>query len=191
MCIIGIDPGLDGGIAELDERGEIVSLVKPAVVKAKKGRNTYEVSALVRVIKGFQDPDLPIHAFVEKQQPLPAMTKEGRKLGGSIANFHRGYGFGIWQGILTALGIPFEPVAPMTWQGAMLADVPKGDTKAASVLVATRIWPKVDFRRSEKGRKPDHGLCDAALLALYGLRYRIGKGAPADVASTEAPKSEA
>ncbi len=50
----------------------------------------------------------------------------------------------------------------------MFDGVNSEDTKQASVIVASRLWPDEDWRRSERGKKPDHGLTDAALIARYG-----------------------
>jgi len=63
--------------------------------------------------------------------------------------------------MLTALEIPYQLVAPQTWQRAMHAGTPGSDTKQRSILAAQRLFPSVDLRRNRKGRRPDDGLADA------------------------------
>lgn len=43
-------------------------------------------------------------------------------------------------------------------------------SKAASALVAQRLWPGVDWRASARCSKPHDGLTDAACIAEWGRR---------------------
>lgn len=79
----------------------------------------------------------------------------------------------MYQGLLVGMGIPYEVISPRYWQKVMLANVNTEDTKLASILVAKRIWPKEDWRKSQRATKDDHGLTDAALIGEFGRRSRM------------------
>ena len=96
---------------------------------------------------------------------------------GVRSTFSIGFGFGIWQGLLTALQMPFELVSPQRWQREMFAGVNRDDTKAASALVAQRLRPDVDWRATPRCRKPHDGLTDAFCIAEYGRRRLAGSAA--------------
>ncbi len=104
---------------------------------------------------------------VEKLQPLP------RSMGGSAANFARGLSRG-FEWMLVALGIPYQLVSPQAWQKVMHAGTSGHDTKQRSVVAAQRLFPGITFQRSERSRRVDDGLCEAALIAEYGRRVRQG-----------------
>lgn len=161
MIFGGIDGGKDGAIVILNPDGGIISLHKTPLVKSAKGRDEYDIPGIVRILKSMPTPS---NFTLEKGQPMPA------KMGGAIANFSRGYSFGLYQAVLTALGISYNVVAPRTWQKVLFTGVNVEDTKAASILVAKRLWPAQDWRKSERAVKDNDGLTDAALLAYWGLR---------------------
>jgi hypothetical protein len=171
---IGIDLGKDGALAALNADGTILALHKTPLLKAstkkgkKQGRDEYDIPAMGEILVELV-PHGDAIAIVEKAQAFPP------KFGGSLASFAKGYSAGLWHGFLTALGIPFEVVSPQTWQKVMFRDVPGEDTKLKSILVARRLWPGQDFRRSEQAKKPDDGITDALLLGEFGRRRRHGK----------------
>jgi len=165
---IGIDPGKDGAIAYLDEEGGLINIVKMPVISGgnSKTKKEYDIPAMVELLQKDQlcGQRLPIGKMFVTLEQLQTMPPG---MGGSQANFQRGFAYGTWLGILTAIMQPFITVRPQKWQGALLTGAPK-DTKQASIMVAQRTWPRFDFRRSEKAKKPDDGKTDAALIGLYG-----------------------
>jgi hypothetical protein len=57
------------------------------------------------------------------------------------------------------------------WQRKMFVGVSmKLDTKVKSEIVAKRLFPTADFRKSDRARVAADGLTDAACIAMYGLR---------------------
>jgi len=168
--VIGVDPGKDGGFAVLSGDMEIAVLLKTPLIKGRKSRSEYDVQAIVEMVNMALREFRCVLAVVEKCQPLPS------SMGGVSANFGRGLSFGLWTGILTALKIPVICPSPRTWQAEMFRDVNSDDTKQASVLVASRMWPGRSWLSSDRGKKPDHGLTDAVLLAEYGRRKALVQG---------------
>lgn len=173
--VIGVDPGKDGAMAAV-VNGLLPThfLRKTPIIQGD--RNEYDLTGMRSYLEEIQERarqefnSSPVTAIIERQQAFP-------KQGGS-SNFSIGYGFGLWIGLFTAMGIRYEVVSPQAWQKAMLAGIRKKNTKQASVVAAQRLWPGVDFRKSERARKQDSGLTDAALLAQFGWRLVAPAGVP-------------
>lgn len=168
MIIVGIDPGKRGGIAVLDHDGVAVAHAIP-LVRSTKARDEYDLPAIVRLLRsaGSLIPGSVV-AYIERGQPLPP------KMGGTAANYHRGYGRGLFEGLCTALGIPYELVTPRRWQAVMLAGTAGDDTKQRAIVAAQRLFPQVSLLTSERSRKPSDGLADALLIAAHGRRVASG-----------------
>lgn len=170
MIVIGIDNGLDGGVVAIPTRGALLREVAPTL---GTGRRSYDLAAMVRILQRVQiaaDGDEVI-ALLERAQAMP------KSMGGSVGAFSMGFCYGAWQMALTALQIPFEVVTPQVWQKRMFVGVNRDDSKAASALVAQRLWPDVDWRASPRCRKPHDGLTDAVCIAEYGRRRMAGERA--------------
>lgn len=163
MIYIGIDPGKAGAIAFLED-GPIRAVPMPLIKHLRgQGRDEFDLRALSDLLDtgdGF--------ATVERGQPLPP------KLGGGVANYQRGYSRGIIEGLLVALRIPYQLVAPRRWQAVMHEGTPAADTKVRSIMAAERLFPDVSLLRSVGCRKPDDGMAEALLLAEFGRRAHRG-----------------
>lgn len=170
MRYMGIDPGKDGGIVVISELSSIIMTAKPPLLVGRKGtRSEYDIGMMAKLLGTALEESLGgLHIVLEKTQALP------RKMGGSAANYQRGFSLGLWLGLINALKLPHTVVAPQTWQRMMFCDVRQTDTKQASGIVAARLWPGHDWRRTEKCKRTDDGLTDAALLAEYGRRMLQG-----------------
>lgn len=166
MLFLGIDPGKDGGLVLIKQDGSIVRKWKTPLIKSAKARDEYDLPAIRDIIQSCVNAidDQRLVVVLEKTQPLPP------KMGGSAANYQRGLAFGIYQAMCVGMGLSYSVISPRTWQKAMFVNVNAEDTKAASVLVAKRLWPKEDWKQSERARKDDDGLTDAALIGEFGRR---------------------
>lgn len=154
MIYIGVDPGQRGGYAVIStsETGQAVF--------AYPWDDTFfatEMQALSRTGNG-------IVAAVEK---VGAMPHQGVS---SMFSFGQSYGF--IQGVLTALGIPYQLVPPRKWKAEFgLLNTSKED----SVRVAKRLFPGVNLLPSERCRKDSDGMAEALLLCTYAQRH-FGEG---------------
>jgi crossover junction endodeoxyribonuclease RuvC len=111
----------------------------------------------------------PDHVYIERQQAMPGQ--------GVSSMFSIGYGFGLLSGLLAGMRIPYTVVRAQTWQKEMLKGagaLSGSDTKGASYLVCTRMWPAQDWRANPRCKNYHDGLCDAALIAEYGRRQLAG-----------------
>lgn len=169
--IIGIDPGLQGAIAFafIDSTARVYCT--PTVYSAK-GRREYDEPAMRERLLSTFAVRSTLHAFIERQQ---TMRLGPDKAPPAIAQFRKGEGYGLWRGLLVGLGISYTVVGPRTWQKLMLRDVDKSDTKAASIIVAKRLFPDVRLRHSDRCTKDNHNFADALLIAEYGRRT-LGSG---------------
>jgi crossover junction endodeoxyribonuclease RuvC len=161
MRIVGIDPGLSGGLALVDGGALIECVVAPTVV-VKAAKREYDADALVALFRRFS----PDHVFLEKAQAMPGQ--------GVSSMFSIGLGYGLYRGILAALKIPYTLTHPKSWQKVMFMDLPKGDTKAMGHIVCMRLWPGRSWLASERCKKVHDGLTDASLIAAYGCRTLAG-----------------
>lgn len=148
MVIIGIDPGLNGGICALGYacQGGAVAMPFKTIAEAR--------FFLDSLRNGVRMGDLK--AFVEE----PPVFFKGANGGlASQAKLHRN--FGQYEGILMGLGIPFETVSPKKWQKGLpgLAKLAGKDRKRALHNLAAQRFPHL---------KPTLKTCDAILIAEYG-----------------------
>lgn len=164
--VIGVDPGLRGGIAILEHGRENPTLLvpMPIVKPSRGGRDQYDVDQVVALMRRAKATG-SCRAVVEKLHSLPPDIAKG-----GIANYNRGAAFWFFVGVFGALRIPLEPVLPRVWQREMLKGSPAGDTKQRSILAAQRLFPGVSLLPTERSRKPSDGLSDALLIASYGQR---------------------
>lgn len=149
----GIDPGKSGGLAVVDELGIVIRVDKMPTTE----RDLLDLMLAIWSIGA--------RAVVERVSSSPQM--------GVVSAFTFGKGYGGILMALTAARIPFDQVAPVTWQTAMGCRT--GGDKNISKRRAQQLFP---------GQTVTHAIADALLLAEYGRRYwRVGdprKGRSAD-----------
>jgi crossover junction endodeoxyribonuclease RuvC len=154
--ICAIDPGLSGALAILDADGILVALhdTPTLTLKVARGtRHTYDVPGMCALLAPYAGAGL--HVLVEESQPMPGQ--------GTRSMFTCGYGYGLWLGILAALGLPYTPIRPAVWKKACGL----GKDKETARLRAQQLFPAADLRL-----RKHHGRSEALLLAWYGQRAR-------------------
>lgn len=158
MIYAGIDPGLEGAVAVIDTGDDPIDIDFHDTPTYQDGRRTrIDVGRCAGLIRTLQTAGLT-HVTIEKVTSSPQM--------GVVSAWSFGMGFGVWLGILAALGVPHALVSPQTWKKAMMGGEPK--EKGASRVVAARLYP---LQTEESlSRKKDHNRADALLLAEYGRR---------------------
>lgn len=169
MILIGIDNGLDGGIVAYNPDGGLLAKdIMPTIGGEDGSRRSYDVNAMREILYRHttyaEGIGLKAHVYLEHAQAFPGQ--------GVTSMFSIGFGFGLWQGLLSALCIPYTLVRPQAWQKVMFEGLDRSDTKKCSALVASRLFPSVDWRATERSRKPHDGLTDAACIASYGKRHQ-------------------
>lgn len=157
MIFLGCDPGLTGALAAVDSAGHVHLLEDLPTITRGKGRVKRELDPaglahLLRPIAG----DIKL-AVVEQVGSMPGQ--------GVASVFSLGHTSGVIAGVISALGIPLQLVAPATWKK------PLGLTrdKSMSRTVASRLYPEVALHRVK-----DHNLAEALLLARHALQCTHG-----------------
>lgn len=166
--IIGIDNGQKGAIAIITPCGEVEVWPMPVIsVGTKKVYDELSIDNIVNMYDAHVLTDMQPHAFIEKAQAMPKQ--------GGVSMFNFGVGYGLIRGMLVAGRVPYTIVRPQEWQKEMLQGESKDDTKAASILVAKRMFPGISLKRTDRCRKDCDGMSDALLIAEYGRRTLSGK----------------
>lgn len=160
MIHIGIDGGLSGGISVIRDK-QIMNCITMPIIKGKGG-SVYDIEQIVRFFKAILTNDDNILVILEKAHTMP--------LNGGRANFTNGLNYGIMQGILKSLRIPYEIIAARTWQKVVFQGQTVKDTKQSSILYCKNRFPEEDFRATERCRKDHDGKTDATCMAVYGSR---------------------
>ena len=174
--IIGIDPGLDGAFASIamdTHEATFFDMPTLEVVTAGKKRRQVNAQAIVCWLRSHAQRATAISVVMEKQQAMPfrgggkPCPKCGQmKSQGVVSTGTTMMNYGLLLGILAAIELPFDLVAPQTWKRAMLKDM--GSDKDASRLRAIQLCPSM---AGELRRKKDHGRAEALLIATYGIRH--------------------
>lgn len=169
-AVVGIDPGLQGGLALLDCAGEgrVVMSVMPVVGTDRKQIDETSVRTWLEECQlSSRQRGCGLVAYVEK---VSAMPKQG-----VTSMFTFGTGWGLVRGILCGLKIPYHLVLPRQWQNDILAGLDRSDTKTAAYSFASRAWPNERFLATPRSRVPHKGLVDAICIAEHGRRAERGE----------------
>lgn len=106
------------------------------------------------------------------------------------STFNFGEIFGFLQGLLVAFKIPYHLVQPKDWQACVWIQTDKVfkpgkinpktgkmsrvvDTKPTSINAALRLFPNIDFRRTERCKNLDDNKVDATLIGEYARRNNL------------------
>lgn len=191
MIYIGIDPGLNGALATIDDNyqetwmddrpsRDPLSPMEDALFKAYpttkvsvfdtptmevessgKVRNKYNLAAMAAMLRPYQG-NPEVLVVLENVHSMPSQ--------GVSSSFSFGEGLGMWEGIIAAYGLPLEKPSPQRWKKEMMAD--QGKDKDAARFRAIQLFPQMAEQLS---RKKDDGRAEALLMAEYGRRIRKGR----------------
>jgi hypothetical protein len=169
---VGIDPGKAGAIVALivqDDGVKIERFVTPILPD-----DEIDVYTFLTILGNLKTKYNIEHACVEKVHGLYGAS--------AASTFSFGESFGIARTAVAGLSNTLVP--PKTWQKEMWAGVDvikkKGktstDTKAMSLVAASRLFPTLDLRdpNKPKARTPHDGIVDALLIAEYCRRSHGG-----------------
>ena len=150
---LGLDVGLTGAVAAVDTQGRVHLLEDLPSVTRGTGR-----------VKRELDPAGLAHLLrpIAGEITLGVVERVGSMPGQGVASvFSLGHSAGVVVGVLGALGIPVELVAPATWKKAFNLN----RDKTMSRTVASRLYPLCNLNRVK-----DHNLAEALLLARYAMQ---------------------
>jgi crossover junction endodeoxyribonuclease RuvC len=147
--ILGIDPGLDGGIAIIS--GSHIELLETIPTEKKTGFIKRQVDAqkLSNILRVYPD----VVCYLEKVASRPGQGV------GSVFSF--GDTYGTIRGVLGALNIPTYHVSPQRWKKEL-----KISSKEDSLKASFDLFSGLKFK------KKDHNIAEALLIAYYGQKER-------------------
>ena len=145
-AVIGIDPGKKGAAVVLSSARKILDVYDYV--------DPLETSNILAQWKKNFDIKL---AVLEQVHSFPGQ--------GVVSSFSFGMNYGVWQGVLSAVKVPWQLVTPRTWQKGLVTPSDGSNAKKRSLAVARRLFPTEGYFK----RKKDADRADAVLMAVHAL----------------------
>ena len=149
MVYIGIDPGAKGSMCVISN-GKVLF----------KDFDLKEYSSTLKTFLDTDDTELMV--AIEKVHAMPGQ--------GVSSSFSFGQRLGELEGMLTALQIPYELVAPKDWQKA--CGIPAKSDKKGIASVIQKLYPTAELYGNKGGLRD--GRSDALGLAHF-IRLKYGR----------------
>ncbi|MEL0116695.1 MAG: crossover junction endodeoxyribonuclease [Pelagibacteraceae bacterium] len=159
MIIIGIDPGLSGGIAVLDNNKVLDLFDMPVMADGKKNKKQLNSALLAKLIKEKTSNSSESAVIVEQVNAMPGQ--------GVTSMFNFGQTFGAIKGICATLELPIFFVRPSKWKKHFELI---NSSKDASRTKAIEMYPHL---AQELSKKKDVNKSDAILIARFYCETRL------------------
>jgi crossover junction endodeoxyribonuclease RuvC len=159
MKIIGIDPGLSGAIAVLENNKVLNIFDIPVMSEGKKNKRQLNSALLVNLLKENINKEEEVAVVVEQVNAMPGQ--------GVTSMFNFGQTFGALKGICAALELPIFFVRPSKWKKYFELI---NSSKDASRTKAIEMYPKLSNQLS---KKKDVNKSDAILIARFFSETRL------------------
>ena len=159
MKVIGIDPGLNGAIAVLQDNKVKEIFDVPVMPEGKKNKRQLNSAQLVKLLKDIISDNEEVVVVVENVSAMPGQ--------GVTSMFNFGQTFGAIKGICAALGLPIFFVRPAKWKKHF--DL-INSSKDASRTKAIEMYPSLSDQLS---KKKDVNKSDAILIARFYSETRL------------------
>ena len=153
MKIIGIDPGLSGAIAILENNKVLNIFDMPVMSEGKKNKRQLNSALLVSLLRENIDNNEEVAVVVEQVNAMPGQ--------GVTSMFNFGQSFGILKGICSAMQLSVYFVRPAKWKKYFNLI---NSEKDASRTRAIEIFP---YYSSHLSRRKDSNKADAILIASF------------------------
>ena len=139
MKIIGIDPGLSGAIAILENNKVLNIFEIPVMSEGKKNKRQLNSALLVKLIKDNISEKDEVSVVVEQVNAMPGQ--------GVTSMFNFGQTFGAIKGICAALNLPIFFVRPSKWKKHFELI---NSSKDSSRTKAIEMYPSLSNQLSKK-----------------------------------------
>ena len=159
MRVIGIDPGLSGAIAVLENNKVLNMFEMPVMSEGKKNKRQLNSALLVTLIKENIENSEEVAVVVEQVNAMPGQ--------GVTSMFNFGQTFGAIKGICAALELPIFFVRPSKWKKYFeLINSSKDSSRTKDI----EMYPKLS---SQLPKKKDVNKSDAILIARFFTETRF------------------
>jgi|TARA_B100001059_G_scaffold170893_1_gene170939 crossover junction endodeoxyribonuclease RuvC len=153
MKIIGIDPGLSGALAVLENNKVLNIFDMPVMSEGKKNKRQLNSAQLVCLIKENIKTNEEVIVVVEQVNAMPGQ--------GVTSMFNFGQTFGAIKGVCAALELPIFFVRPSKWKKHFELI---NSSKDSSRTRAIEMYPAMSNQLS---KKKDVNKSDAILIARF------------------------
>ena len=161
MKIIGIDPGLTGAIAILEDNKVLNIFEMPVMSEGKKNKRQLNSAQLVRLLNDNIPNKEEVSVIVEQVNAMPGQ--------GVTSMFNFGQTFGAIKGICAALGLPIFFVRPSKWKKHFELINSSKDSSRTKVI---EMYPSLS---NELSKKKDVNKSDAILIARFYSETRLNE----------------
>ena len=162
MKIIGIDPGLSGAIAILENNKVLNIFEIPVMSEGKKNKRQLNSAQLVKLLRDNITKNEEVSVVVEQVNAMPGQ--------GVTSMFNFGQTFGAIKGVCAALGLPIHFVRPSKWKKHFELI---NSSKDSSRTKAIEMYPSLS---DDLARKKDVNKSDAILIARFYSETRLNEG---------------
>ncbi len=159
MKIIGIDPGLSGAIAILENNKVLYLFDMPVMSEGKKNKRQLNSAQLVKLLNDHITNKDETCVVVEQVNAMPGQ--------GVTSMFNFGQSFGAIKGICAALGLPIFFVRPSKWKKHFELI---NSSKDSSRTKAIEMYPSLS---GDLAKKKDVNKSDAILIARFYNETRL------------------
>ena len=153
MKILGIDPGLSGAIAILEDKKVVGIFDMPVMAEGKKNKRQLNSAQLVNIIKENIGNNDETAVVVEQVNAMPGQ--------GVTSMFNFGQTFGAIKGVCAALELPIFFVRPSKWKKHFELI---NSSKDSSRTKAIEMYP---YLSNQLTKKKDVNKSDAILIARF------------------------
>jgi len=159
MKIIGIDPGLSGAVAVLENNKVLNIFDMPVMSEGKKNKRQLNSALLVSLLKENIGQSEEVSIVVEQVNAMPGQ--------GVTSMFNFGQTFGAIKGVCAALELPIFFVRPSKWKKYFELI---NSSKDSSRTKAIEMYPMLS---KQLAKKKDVNKSDAILIARFFSETRF------------------
>jgi len=159
MKILGIDPGLSGAIAVLEDTKVLGLFDMPVMAEGKKNKRQLNSAQLVDIIKENIQSNEEVAVVVEQVNAMPGQ--------GVTSMFNFGQTFGAIKGVCAALKLPIFFVRPSKWKKYFELINSSKDSSRTKVI---EMYPSLS---NQLTKKKDVNKSDAILIARFYSETRL------------------
>ena len=159
MKVIGIDPGLSGAIAILEEKKVIGVFEMPVMAEGKKNKRQLNSAQLVNIIQDNLNNKEEAIIVVEQVNAMPGQ--------GVTSMFNFGQTFGAIKGVCAALKLPIFFVRPSKWKKHFELINASKDSSRTKVI---EMYPTLS---NQLTKKKDVNKSDAILIARFYFETKL------------------
>jgi Holliday junction resolvasome RuvABC endonuclease subunit len=154
--VAGVDVGLTGGLAFMDEYGRVLAVHKMPVTSYDAQNSKKSIADSLQMKLWFEQWK-PVIVMIERQRGMPGQ--------GSVATHVAGMQYGAVISAARDACRSIELVEPLSWKKAVFETVEKNKTQSQEL--ATEKWGEW---KPGKGKLMPSGMADALWIAVYATQ---------------------